>query len=439
MYSYDVFVSYNKAQVRWVRNLVKKLRALGVQPFFAEEIGLAGSQLQTAIRKAIRDSRSCLVVLTPESARSGWVGFEIERAQKLDLRAKRRFLIPLLLKKCNIPPVLNGIGFVDCQKGLTKNKVIEVVKAIAQRGIAEFAGPKKPSDAWRWCFAPVHVDLSELAFLDQFRALIVGDRGTILRTIDGGRTWNFVESNTTESLYSVAFRSDGKNGWIVGSNGIVLKTNDAGESWQRVSAGLKDDLSSVAWCDGDSSICIGSSEGSILRRKESAKRWQRVRIPGSPALWQIRFAPDGRLGCAVGSNATVLLSQDSGRTWKRTKLRTSSTLFSVRILQDGKTICVVGDEGSIFISRDAGRNWTNRSHRLPLWSNWLNAVDFSLNGQIGWIVGTKGLMLKTTDAGNVWTPFFLSDNPELVDLRYLADGAVWAVGYRGAVLTTRTV
>jgi hypothetical protein len=133
VYRYDVFISYNTAQVQWVRKFVKRLRALGVQPFFDQDIDLAGSKLHEAIAQGMIDSRCCVVILTPESVTSGWVGYEIERALKKDPDAERRFLIPLLLKDCTIPPRLNLLKRIDCQRGLTKRKLAELLRAIACR------------------------------------------------------------------------------------------------------------------------------------------------------------------------------------------------------------------------------------------------------------------------------------------------------------------
>ena len=444
MYSYDVFISYNAAQVQWVRNLVKRLKGLGIQPFFDRDIDLAGSRLDDAIILGMMNSRCCVVVLTPKSVKSGWVGYEIERARKLDPDAERRFLIPLLLKDCQLPPNINGLGYIDCRTGLTKQKLSELVRAIAHRGAAEFVGSAPPDDVWRWCYSHGKTDVFDLEFLDKFRGVLVGDEGTILRTVDGGRTWNKLKSNTSEGLYSVVFHADGKSGRIVGSRGTSLRTDDAGESWKLVATRVDDDLSDVAWCEGNTCACAVGSQGVVLRCKKSSASWDCVRIPGRPALWGIRFASDGLFGCAVGANGTVLLSNDAGRHWKPkvVSIRSKpirSNLYTVSILPDGKTICIVGDEGRILMSPDRGQSWVDRSQRMKLFNNWLNTVDFSNNGQLGWVVGTKGSMLKTTNGGNTWAPFVLDGYPELIAVRCLADGTVWVGGVDGALLTTRPV
>jgi len=52
----------------------------------------------------------------------------------------------------------------------------------------------------------------------------VGDNGIILRTRDGGQTWNDGNSHVTHKLEKITFA--GTRGWAVGSGGTVL-TYDA--------------------------------------------------------------------------------------------------------------------------------------------------------------------------------------------------------------------
>jgi hypothetical protein len=51
--------------------------------------------------------------------------------------------------------------------------------------------------------------------------------GTILRTTDGGITWDFQLSGTRRELYGVNF-TDSDNGTVVGSQGTILCTTNGG-------------------------------------------------------------------------------------------------------------------------------------------------------------------------------------------------------------------
>lgn len=58
----------------------------------------------------------------------------------------------------------------------------------------------------------------------------VGSAGTILKTIDGGVTWESVTSGTKSELTDINF-IDQNTGWIVGADGVILKTTNGGSDW----------------------------------------------------------------------------------------------------------------------------------------------------------------------------------------------------------------
>ena len=59
---------------------------------------------------------------------------------------------------------------------------------------------------------------------------MVGEEGIILRTSDGGTSWEEQTSGTANLLTNVYF-TDVLNGWLVGENGIILHTTNGGVSF----------------------------------------------------------------------------------------------------------------------------------------------------------------------------------------------------------------
>ncbi|HEY0098716.1 MAG TPA: YCF48-related protein, partial [Pyrinomonadaceae bacterium] len=83
-----------------------------------------------------------------------------------------------------------------------------------------------------------HVD-----FADDERGWAVGERGTILRTVNGGETWSSVSVPGVQrtTLLSVRFAGE-DDGWIVGRGGVILRTEDGGRTWLRQESGTKQNL-----------------------------------------------------------------------------------------------------------------------------------------------------------------------------------------------------
>ena len=86
----------------------------------------------------------------------------------------------------------------------------------------------------------VKVTLQDIFFINSDEGWTVGDKGTILRTIDGGVHWTTVVSPTTKDLAKIFF-FDVSNGWIgTGNNslatpgGSILRTTNGGTSWTEI-------------------------------------------------------------------------------------------------------------------------------------------------------------------------------------------------------------
>ena len=96
--------------------------------------------------------------------------------------------------------------------------------------------------------------------------LAVGDRGTILRSVDAGTSWEAVTSTTTENLTDVAWSE--ALAVVVGHKGVTLVSNDEGKTWKAVPTGLTVALHRVAVA-GDQVFVVG--EKGTLIQAEIAK------------------------------------------------------------------------------------------------------------------------------------------------------------------------
>jgi len=72
--------------------------------------------------------------------------------------------------------------------------------------------------------------LYHIDFRDDKKGWAVGERGTVLRTTDGGETWSPVIVSTKVTLLSVQFLND-DDGWAIGRGGTILRTEDQGRTW----------------------------------------------------------------------------------------------------------------------------------------------------------------------------------------------------------------
>jgi photosystem II stability/assembly factor-like uncharacterized protein len=82
-------------------------------------------------------------------------------------------------------------------------------------------------------------------FIDSLKGFVVGNNyqfttGFIYSTIDGGENWTWRQFFTTGPFWDIGFL-DEKHGWITGS-GKILRTTDGGETWETQVQGLQSEL-----------------------------------------------------------------------------------------------------------------------------------------------------------------------------------------------------
>ncbi|WP_296698057.1 YCF48-related protein [Algoriphagus sp.] len=104
-------------------------------------------------------------------------------------------------------------------------------------------------------------NLNSLSKLDSSTAIIVGDGGVILKSVDQAKTWRLINSDITENLNSVDFW-DENIGIIAGDNGLTLQSKDGGETWLQIKSGTKRNLNSISM--GNSLVAFAAGDDGTL-------------------------------------------------------------------------------------------------------------------------------------------------------------------------------
>jgi photosystem II stability/assembly factor-like uncharacterized protein len=154
-----------------------------------------------------------------------------------------------------------------------------------------------------------------------------GGGGVLLRTEDGGKTWNPVAASAdSRARYSsLVFRDDNRTGFVIAkiSNGpaSLLTTSDGGKSWEAVSTPRKVNkpwiatLSVISLPDDDTLIV--AADQSLLRSRDNGRSWETLTMPesGHKLLMWMNFATSDR-GWAQFMDGDAIFTEDGGRTWQ---------------------------------------------------------------------------------------------------------------------------
>jgi eukaryotic-like serine/threonine-protein kinase len=184
-----------------------------------------------------------------------------------------------------------------------------------------------------------------IKFTKENVGFITGNKGCILKSLDGGSTWAKTKTNTNEIIFDVAFFNS-KKGFAVGWNGIVLTTTNGGDTWYKIETTLTDNyLKSIDLTENGYGLIVGG-DGTILRTSDYGNNWEKLKITFSGGYQKVKFISD-EYCVIIGSKGTLIVSKDKGETWNVMDSRVYSNLNGMAVNSYGK-IFLVGVNGMIY-------------------------------------------------------------------------------------------
>jgi photosystem II stability/assembly factor-like uncharacterized protein len=221
------------------------------------------------------------------------------------------------------------------------------------------AAAPQPDRSWESYFG--------LAILPTGRAVVAGDKGVVMTTDNGGRTWTrqlLKRGYNYFDLYSVAFTPDASRGWAVGDGAVIFRTDDRGTTWteQKGPPGLNAALLKIAVFDAQR-FCMGGEHGVLLCTSDGGTSWNLQKFRDI-VFFDVVFTDPNNVW-AVGEFATLLHSTDGGKTWQVQnggEIGKGDPLFSLAF--NGRQGMAVGLIGTSLQTSDGGKTW--QAHELPI-------------------------------------------------------------------------
>jgi photosystem II stability/assembly factor-like uncharacterized protein len=306
--------------------------------------------------------------------------------------------------------------------------------------------------------------------LDGFAAWTI-DAHHVARSTDGGRAWKTVLSTGDAiELRGVAF-ADRRRGWVVGGSefgfgAALLRTDDGGETWNDQLpnvTGVRDGSTrpfgffAVACTDALHAVAVGSQQQSgavfappalVVVTDDGGRTWRSAAIHGTPRRGNLHAVclDQNGLGVAVGhpyqGGAVILVTADGGATWQA--VDEASGLYAGGDLAT-ITSAACAEPSSFWISGTnlgpyTGGSYANVVHSPNGGADWFLRFESLLGGFIGaaplsFVDTTHGWMLapvtrndddaassnlrSTVDAGITWTRVDLPDDRPYAALAFV--------------------
>jgi hypothetical protein len=110
---HHIFLCHSSADKEFVRRLAIDLRANSVNVWVDEREIQVGDRIREKIEQGLQQSDYLAIVLSPASVTSPWVQRELDAKMFEEIEQKQVKVLPLLLKDCEIPPLLRMVRYAD--------------------------------------------------------------------------------------------------------------------------------------------------------------------------------------------------------------------------------------------------------------------------------------------------------------------------------------
>lgn len=280
-----------------------------------------------------------------------------------------------------------------------------------------------PTDEWRKEATPFSHGFKSIFFLDDKLGWIGGTNQQILKTVDGGLTWESTQTPDGPYVINRLFFLNASLGWACGGNGLIWQSNDGGETWHPQNSGLStEDLYDIHFASTGIGFAVGAFV--ILSTENGGTTWESINV--SRQVRAVKMINEQKVFLA-GDDGLFFVSEDGGEQYSFIDLHTSASLKDIFFL-DSQTGFLSGGD-AFFYTTNGGDSWTREQY---LGAG--KSVHF-LSGNEGFLLGDK-VIHHTQDRGNTWsaTSLVQLQNGDLWDQTFLDNSIGYIVGYGGTLL-----
>jgi len=230
----------------------------------------------------------------------------------------------------------------------------------------------------------------------------------VWKTTDGGTTWRRIPVLAGATLRRIVF-ADRTRGWALGHDNRILRTEDGGETWQPALGGDNLDGPPVLEFQAPDDLWIGGNHqmegtsdwtqwGYSTHSTDGGLTWTQDTLYGY--IETLDFFDQAHVWVEAESDpCTHLLARtlDAGETWTYTCLPVTSRDVTVAAIAFGSpTHGWLAADAALWRSTDGGATWAEQ-RTFPSNLSWIQAQDATR----AWVQHDASLW-RTTDGGATW-------------------------------------
>ena len=251
-------------------------------------------------------------------------------------------------------------------------------------------------------------NLNSVFFIDENTGYVVGDNGTIGKSVNGGTDWTVQTTSVTANLNSVVFTS-AENGVACGDNGNVIYTNNGGATWTAYSTPTTKDLLSVDM-KGSSIIATGV-DGFII--KYNGTNWTMIDydIVNKAEVTSVQMINEN-VFYSCGGGGFIRKSDDGGSSFTFQPNPMMAPVSDMCFADANKGFVVAYTNNAVLRTTNGGNTWQfpagvnvsySYSQKQPASGNIGNPFCLHPQNKNGVFILAGSSLYRSLDKGNTWT------------------------------------
>ena len=268
-----------------------------------------------------------------------------------------------------------------------------------------------PLNGWKmqiYC-PPFEKTLGNIFFVDERTGFVTGEYGAILRTDDGGFTWNDLTFNDQYRANSIFFIN-------VDTGFVSLQsyydrsckfeyTESSGQNWVERSSPQSGYFKGMYFFDSKNGVSFvldkPELESTIYWTNDGGLSWNNTGIKALSTDYNKFIFPLKNIGFVIDKNHQLLKTIDSGHTWNEIPTPIDSSIYSIsfRDVNEG----YIKSVSTVYKTIDGGISWQDVSTSFGSFTSY-----FLLDNQN--MLGTINQTPYFETSGPTYTTFYSSDN-----------------------------
>jgi len=291
----------------------------------------------------------------------------------------------------------------------------------------------KTTDGWA-TYETVTNDFSVyfegIKFRNDGSLLACGWQGALAMSQDSGTHWNEIVPTAVDIWKANII--DANTWYLVGDKGSIMKTTDGGATLLKKNVfGDVSAFYASHFKNANEGFVSGKTSGKIFRTLDGGDSWTNITIPGfsSARAYYEFFFLNNMVGYLVGVGSKIVKTTDGGDTWNLVGDNIGSTTnLYCTYWKDENNGYAGSTTGRIFITIDGGVTW----NPITVGSSaYINDIWFK-DANNGVVVNSMGQIFYTTTGGNTVDSWIAASEQALDDVYGVTcdyNGVYWAAGY----------